>query len=222
MIFSIKTNSSCSSRDSIEYRDRLCLQGLYLEPRNSEMPAGECKGVCNMEKWYQHTDVGSPVTLASFPRPSFNHVVLSLESGAFVRISNELCPLVLCPLEYQGWTSQRFTFSPVYLCNITQHLFFSAQSRGASDSVVSGFWKIFVDIEHPWSKKNLKPIDFLVVMGLSVFPGLGFQLEQVSEDKLCPFLYLVAEDSLEWGCGSWESNQLPRSSMGSFATPFLL
>lgn len=71
-------------------------------------------------------------------------------------------------------------------------------------------------------QKNLKPIGFLVTMGLSVFPGLWFQLEHVSENKLCPFLYLVAEDSPEWGCGSWESNQLPRSSMGSFTTPFLL
>lgn len=68
MIFSIKTNSSCSSRDSIEYRDRLCLRGLYLEPRNSEMPARECKGVCNVEKRYQHTDVGAPSEGGFFPQ----------------------------------------------------------------------------------------------------------------------------------------------------------
>lgn len=32
-------------------------------------------------------------------------------------------------------------------------------------------------------------------MELSVFPSLGFQLEQVPEDKLYSFLYLVAEDT---------------------------
>lgn len=46
MICSIKTNYSYSTRDKVEYKDMLCLQRRYIEPRNLEILARECKGAC--------------------------------------------------------------------------------------------------------------------------------------------------------------------------------
>lgn len=64
------------------YRDSLCLQGLYLEPRNSEIHARECAQECvKCGKMIAGHRCRVPSDAGSLPRVPVNHMILSLVSG---------------------------------------------------------------------------------------------------------------------------------------------